>query len=174
MKRIFILFFALITSCSQSERQTNSAEPIVVENRVFFDNKPQLTPIPLGEEQPFTSLFAQLEELPNVDTNTLQQLLESIGDEADRISEKKFPDQLRIPQLLSRYKVFRTRVGIVRFANPSQYEDSTFVKAMDDVVISWNIFADHYNRFSTTVDQAQALAPQIDKPPIRYKDRKRL
>jgi hypothetical protein len=100
MKRIFILFFALITSCSQSERQTNSAEPIVVENRVFFDNKPQLTPIPLGEEQPFTSLFAQLEELPNIDTNTLQQLLESIGDEADRISEKKFPDQLRIPQLL--------------------------------------------------------------------------
>ena len=77
-------------SCSQSERQTNSAEPIVVENRVFFDNKPQLTPIPLGEEQPFTSLFAQLEELPNVDTNTLQQLLESIGDEADRISEKNF------------------------------------------------------------------------------------
>jgi len=28
--------------------------------------------------------------------------------------------------------------------------------------------------FSTTVDQAQALAPQIDKAPIRYKDRKRL
>ena len=163
-----------MTSCSQSEQQTNSAKSIVVENRVFFDNKPQLTSIPLGEEQPFTSLFAQLEELPNVDTNSLQQLLESIGDEADRISEKKFPDQLRIPQLLSRYKVFRTRVGIVRFANPSQYADSTFVKAMDDVVISWNIFADHYNRFSTTVDQAQALAPQIDKPPIRYKDRKRL
>ena len=148
-----------MTSCSQSEQQTNSAKSIVVENRVFFDNKPQLTSIPLGEEQPFTSLFAQLEELPNVDTNSLQQLLESIGDEADRISEKKFPDQLRIPQLLSRYKVFRTRVGIVRFANPSQYADSTFVKAMDDVVISWNIFADHYNRFSTTTDEAQVLAP---------------
>jgi|OM-RGC.v1.020715721 hypothetical protein len=174
MKRIFILFFALFTSCSQSEQQTSSAEPIVKENRVFFDNKPQLTSIPIGEEQPFTSLFAQIEELPNVDTNTLQQLLESIGDEADRISEKKFPNQLRIPQLLSRYKVFRTRVGIVRYTNPSQYADSTFVKAMDDVVISWNIFADHYNRFSTTVDQTQVLAPQIDKPPIRYKDRKRL
>ena len=49
-----------------------NAEPIATENRDFFDNKPQLTPIPLGEEQPFTSLFAQLEELPNVDTNTLQ------------------------------------------------------------------------------------------------------
>jgi hypothetical protein len=168
------LFFALFTSCSQSEQQTSSAEPIVKENRVFFDNKPQLTSIPIGEEQPFTSLFAQIEELPNVDTNTLQQLLESIGDEADRISEKKFPDQLRIPQLLSRYKVFQTRLGIVRYTNPLQYADSTFVKAMDDVVISWNIFADHYNRFSTTVDQTQVLAPQIDKPPIRYKDRKRL
>lgn len=163
-----------MTSCSQSEQQTNSDELILVENRVFFDNKPQLTSIPLGEEQPFTSLFAQLEELPNVDTNSLQQLLESIGDEADRISEKKFPDQLRIPQLLSRYKVFQTRLGIVRYTNPAQYTDSTFVKAMDDVVISWNIFADHYNRFSTTPDQAQVLAPQIDKPPIRYKDRKRL
>ena len=174
MKRIFILFFALFTSCSQSEQQTSSAEPIVKENRVFFNNKPQLTSIPLGEEQPFTSLFAQLEELPNVDTNSLQQLLESIGDEADRISEKKFPDQLRIPQRLSRYKVFQTRLGIVRYTNPAQYANSTFVKSMDDVVISWNIFADHYNRFSTTADQAQVLAPQIDKPPIRYKDRKRL
>ena len=136
-----------------------NAEPIVIKNKYFFDNKPQLTPIPHGEEKPFTSLFAQLEELPNVDTNTLQQLLESIGDEADRISEKKFPDQLRIPQLLSRYKVFQTRLGIVRYANPSQYVDSTFVKAMDDVVISWNIFADHYNRFSTAADEAQVLAP---------------
>ena len=163
-----------MTSCSQSEQQTKSAEPIVVENRVFFDNKPQLTSIPLGEEQPFTSLFAQLEELPNVDTNSLQQLLESIGDEADRISEKKFPDQLRIPQLLSRYKVFQTRLGIVRYTNPAQYADSIFVKAMDDVVISWNIFADHFNRFSTTTGQAQVLAPQIYKPPILYKDRKRL
>lgn len=174
MKQTFLFFFALITSCSQSGQKTTDSEPIAIENRDFFVNKPQLTPIPLGEEQPFTSLFAQLEELPNVDTNSLQQLLESIGDEADRISEKKFPDQLRIPQLLSRYKVFQTRLGIVRYTNPAQYADSTFVKAMDDVVISWNIFADHYNHFSTTEAQAQVLAPQIDKPPIRYKDRKRL
>ena len=158
MKRIFLLFFALITSCSQSGQKTKNAEPIVIKNRDFFDNKPQLTPIPYVKENPFTSLFAQLEELPNVDTNTLQQLLESICDEADRISEKKFPDQLRIPQLLSRYKVFQTRLGIVRYTDPSQYADSTFVKAMDNVVISWNIFADHYIRFSTTTDQAQVLA----------------
>ena len=173
MKRTFLLFFALITSCSQSGQRTTNSELIIIKNRDFFDNKPQLTPIQLGEVKPFTSLFAQLEELPNVDTNTLQQLLESIGDEADRISEKKFPEQLRIPQLLSRYKVFQTRLGIVRYTNPLQYADSTFIKAMDDVVISWNIFADHYNRFSTTVDEAQVLAPQIDKTPIRYEDRKR-
>lgn len=159
MKRTFLLFFALITSCSQSGKGTTSSELIIIKNRDFFENKPQLTPIQLGEEKPFTSLFAQLEELPNVDTNTLQQLLESIGDEADRISEKKFPDQLRIPQLLSRYKVFQTRLGIVRYTNPLQYSDSTFIKALDDVVISWNIFADHYNRFSTTTDEAQVLAP---------------
>ena len=174
MKQSLLSVFALILSCSQSGQKTIDAEPIVIENRDFFDTKPELIPIPLGEEQPFTSLFAQLEELPNVDTNSLQQLLESIGDEADRISEKKFPDQLRIPQLLSRYKVFQTRLGIVRYTYPAQYADSTFIKAMDDVVISWNIFADHYNRFSTTADEAQVLAPQIDKPPIRYKDRKRL
>ena len=148
-----------------------NAEPIVIKKRDFFDNKPQLTPILPGEEKSFSSLFAQLEELPNVDTNSLHQLLESIGDEADRISEKKFPHQLRIPQLLSRYKVFQTRLGIVRYTNPSKYADSTFFKAMDDVVISWNIFADHYNRFSTTSDEAQVLAPQIDKPPIQYKGR---
>lgn len=167
MKRIFILFFAIMTSCSQSEQQTNSAEPIVVENRVFFDNKPQLTSIPLGEEQPFTSLFAQLEELPNVDTNTLQQQLESIADEAARISEKNFPDQLRIPQLLSRYKVFRTRVGIVRFAYPSQYADSSFVKGMDDVIIAWNVFADHYNRIVKELNQDQVSAQKKHTPKIQ-------
>ena len=128
-------------------------------------NSPQFH---MEKKNPFTSLFAQLEELSNVDINTLQQLLESIGDEADRISEKKFPDQLRIPQLLSRYKVFQTRLGIVRYTNPLQYADSTFIKAMDDVVISWNIFADHFIRFSTTTGQAQVLAPQIYKPPILY------
>ena len=158
MKRTFLFFFALITSCSQSGQKTTDSEPIAIENRDFFENKPELTPIPLGEEQPFTSLFAQLEELPNVDTNTLQQQLESIADEADRILEKNFTDQLRIPQLLSRYKVFRTRVGIVRFANPSQYADSSFVKGMDDVIIAWNVFADHYNRIVKELDKDQVSA----------------
>ena len=97
MKRLVLLFFVVITSCSQSGQKATNANPIVIENRDFFDTKPELTPIPLGEQQPFTSLFAQLEELPNVDTNTLQQQLESIGDEADRISKKNFPEQLRIP-----------------------------------------------------------------------------
>ena len=91
MKRSLLSVFALILSCSQSGQKTMDAEPIAIENRDFFDNKPQLTPIPLGEKQPFTSLFAQLEELPIVDTNSLQQQLESIADEADRISEEKLP-----------------------------------------------------------------------------------
>ena len=167
MKRTFLFFFALITSCSHSGQKTTDSEPIAIENKDFFVNKPQLTPIPLGEEQPFTSLFAQLEELPNVDTNTLQQQLESIADEAARISEKNFPDQLRIPQLLSRYKVFRTRVGIVRFANPSQYADSSFVKGMDDVIIAWNVFADHYNRIVKELDQDQVSAQKKHTPKIQ-------
>ena len=170
MKQTLLLFFALIISCSQSGQKTKDAETIATENRDFFDNKPQLTPIPLGEEQPFMSLLAQLEELPNVDTNSLQQQLESIADEADRISEKNFPDQLRIPQLLSRYKVFRTRVGIVRFANPSQYSDSSFVKGMDDVIISWNIFADHYNRKSKEFDQDQVSVQKKRIPMIQPVD----
>ena len=170
MKQTLLLFFALITSCSQSGQKTKDTEPIATENRDFFDNKPQLTPIPLGEEQPFMSLFAQLEELPNVDTNTIQQQLESIADEADRISEKNFPDQLRIPQLLSRYKVFRTRVGIVRFANPSQYADSSFVKGMDDVIISWNVFADHYNRLAKELDRDQVSVQKKRIPMIQPVD----
>ena len=170
MKPSLLLFFALLTSCSQSGQKTTDTESIAIENRDFFDNKPQLTSIPLGEEQPFASLYAQLEELPNVDTNTLQQQLESIGDEADRILEKNFPDQLRIPQLLSRYKVFRTRVGIVRFANPSQYADASFVKAMDDVVISWNVFADHYNRIAKAYGQDQVSAPKKRIPAIQVVD----
>ena len=170
MKRSLLSVFALIMSCSQSGQKTMDAEPIAIENRDFFDNKPQLTSIPIGEEQPFASLYAQLEELPNVDTNTLQQQLESIGDEADRISNKNFPDQLRIPQLLSRYKVFRTRVGIVRFANPSQYTDSSFVKAMGDVIVSWNVFADHYNRIAKEFEQDQVSALKNRIPKIESAD----
>ena len=170
MKRSLLSVFALIMSCSQSGQKTIDAEPIVIENRDFFDNKPQLTSIPIGEEQPFASLYAQLEELPNVDTNTLQQQLESIGDEAERISNKNFPDQLRIPQLLSRYKVFRTRVGIVRFANPSQYTDSSFVKAMGDVIVSWNVFADHYNRIAKEFEQDQVSALKNRIPKIESAD----
>ena len=170
MKRSLLSVFALIMSCSQSGQKTMDAEPIAIENRDFFDNKPQLNSITIGEEQPFASLYAQLEELPNVDTNTLQQQLESIGDEADRISNKNFPDQLRIPQLLSRYKVFRTRVGIVRFANPSQYTDSSFVKAMGDVIVSWNVFADHYNRIAKEFEQDQVSALKNRIPKIESAD----
>ena len=170
MKRLVLLFFVVITSCSQSGQKATKVEPIFMENRDFFDTKPELTPIPLGEQQPFTSLFSQLEELPNIDTNTLQQQLESIGDEAERISNKNFPDQLRIPQLLSRYKVFRTRVGIVRFANPSQYTDSSFVKAMGDVIVSWNVFADHYNRIAKEFEQDQVSALKNRIPKIESAD----
>ena len=153
MKQFQLLFFALITSCSQSGIKNTNTESIAVEKIVYFHNKPLLTSIPIGEEQPFNSLFAQLEELPNVDIKTVQFQLESIGDEADQISETNFPEELRIPQLLSRYKVFRTRVGIVRFTNPSQYSDSSFVKGLEDVIIAWNVFADHYTRFAKEIDQ---------------------
>ena len=108
--------------------------------------------------------------MPNVDTNTLQHQLESIGDEADRISKKNFPEQLRIPQLLSRYKVFRTRIGIVRYANPSQYTDSSFVKGIDDVIISWNVFADHYNRITKEFDQDQVSVQKRSIPTIQAVD----
>ena len=136
-----------MTSCSQSEQQTSSAEPIVIENRVFFDNE---TSTHLNSTRRRTALYilvCRLKSCPNVDTNSLQQLLESIGDEADRISEKNSQTNFVSPQLLSRYKVFQTRLGIVRYRNPEQYTNSTFIKAMDDVVISWNIFADHYSPF---------------------------
>ena len=115
-------------------------------------------------------MFSQLEELPNIDTNTLQQQLESIGDEADRISEQNFPDQLRIPQLLSRYKVFRTRVGIVRYANPSQYIDSSFINGMDDVIIAWNVFANHYNRIAREFELDQVSVQKKRIPTIQSVD----
>ena len=170
MKRLVLFFFVVITSCSQSGQKATNAEPIVMQNRDFFDTKPELTPIPLGEQQPFMPLFSQLEELPNIDTNTLQQQLESIGDEADRISEQNFPEQLRIPQLLSRYNVFRTRVGIVRYANPSQYIDSSFINGMDDVIIAWNVFANHYNRIAREFELDQVSVQKKRIPTIQSVD----
>ena len=170
MKRLVLFFFVVITSCSQSGQKATNAEPIVMQNRDFFDTKPELTPIPLGEQQPFMPLFSQLEELPNIDTNTLQQQLESIGDEADRISEQNFPEQLRIPQLLSRYNVFRTRVGIVRYANPSQYVDSSFINEMDDLIMAWNVFADHYIRIAMEFEQDQVSVQKKRIPTIQSVD----
>ena len=170
MKQLVLLFFVVITSCYQSGQKATKAEPIFMENRDFFDTKPELTPIPLGEQQPFTSLFSQLEELPNIDTNTLQQQLESIGDEADRISEQNFPDQLRIPQLLSRYKVFRTRVGIDRYANPSQYIDYSFINGMDAVITAWNVFANHYHRNAREFELDQVSVQKKRIPTIQSVD----
>ncbi|GIR81553.1 MAG: hypothetical protein CM15mP83_2790 [Flavobacteriaceae bacterium] len=55
-------------------------------------------------------MFAQLEELPNVDTNTLQATAR-INWMKQIEFQKKIPRPTSYPQLLSRYKVFQTRLG---------------------------------------------------------------
>ncbi|MCH1384803.1 MAG: hypothetical protein L7U61_00700 [Flavobacteriaceae bacterium] len=132
------------------QKSTTSSQPksTTTLNKPFFETPPVLAKIVVDENQTFGTLFAYLEELPVVEYNTLQSQLKTIGQEADNIKGIDFIKKLQIPQLISRYKVFRTRLGIVRYAEVEKHTDSSFVNAMDDVIVSWNIFAEHYNRLA--------------------------
>jgi hypothetical protein len=150
MKQLLLfLFIFLFSSCMQKSTTSSQPKSTTTLNKPFFETPPVLAKIVVDENQTFGTLFAYLEELPIVEYNTLQSQLKTIGQEADNIKGRDFIKKLQIPQLISRYKVFRTRLGIVRYAEVEKHTDSSFVNAMDDVIISWNIFAEHYNRLTT-------------------------
>jgi hypothetical protein len=136
-------------ACTQNAPSAPENSVISDGENMFFTTPPELTPIKFDENQVFAPLFAQLSDLPKMPYKNLSVQLQAIGQEADKIKPTDFPDALQIPQLLGRYKVFRTRIGIVRFSDPSQYTQSKFNAAMDELVISWNTFARHYNRVAT-------------------------
>lgn len=148
--KIWILL-AILTwvSCTQNT-PTPTEKPVEInKEKAFFEEVPVLTPIAFDEAQLFAPLFAQLSDLPSLQHKNLGVQLQAIGQEADKIQPDDFPEALQIPQLIGRYKVFRTRIGIVRHADASQYDDLRFATAMNDVVEAWNIFARHYNRLAT-------------------------
>lgn len=149
VKVSFLLLTLVCVACNQYTPPT--AETFVNDNadKLFFVNAPELTEIAVDENQLFASLFAQLSELPKTPYKNLAVQLQTIGQEADKIKAADFPNTLQIPQLLGRYKVFQTRIGIVRFADVSQHTAPKFAAAMNDVVWAWNTFANHYNRLVT-------------------------
>ena len=149
MKIWIYLPLLVLVACTNRQAPPDEKSEETNAEMQFFSNTPQLTPLVEDENQVFAPLFAQLSELPNLQYKNLAVQLQTIGQEADKINPTDFPDALQIPQLIGRYKVFRTRIGIVRFSDPSQYTQSKFSEAMDEVVIAWNTFAKHYNRLVT-------------------------
>ncbi|MBL6646672.1 MAG: hypothetical protein ISP68_01770 [Flavobacteriaceae bacterium] len=136
-------------ACTQNAPSAPENSVIGDGENMFFTTPPDLTPITVDENQVFAPLFAQLSDLPKIPYKNLSVQLQAIGQEADKIKPRDFPNALQIPQLIGRYKVFRTRIGIVRFSDPSQYTQSKFSEAMNEVVVAWNTFARHYNRVAT-------------------------
>ena len=149
MKIWIFLPFLLLAACTNRQAPPDEKSDETNAEMQFFSNTPQLTPLIGDENQVFAPLFAQLSELPNLQYKNLAVQLQTIGQEADKINPTDFPDDLQIPQLIGRYKVFRTRIGIVRFSDPSQYTQAKFSEAMNEVVVAWNTFARHYNRLAT-------------------------
>jgi len=149
VKVSYLLFLVVLVSCTQ--HTTPPAQNNLYGNgdQLFFAQSPNLTPISLDQDQLFMPLFAQLSDLPKIPYKNLAVQLEAIGQEADKIKPSDFPEALQIPQLIGRFNVFRTRVGIVRYADVSQHTSPKFAAAMDDVVFAWNTFARHYNRLAT-------------------------
>lgn len=144
-----LLFSILFAACSQHTPQPAENSLNYKGDNLFFADTPELTLLVVDEEQLFTSLFVQLSELPKIPYKSLSIQLQAIGQEADKIKAEDFPDALQIPQLIGRYKVFRTRIGIVRHTDASQHITPKFASAMSDVVLAWNTFARHYNRLAT-------------------------
>lgn len=149
VKARFLLLALVCVACTQHTPPPVEKSLHDNADKLFFVNAPELTEIAVDENQLFAPLFAQLSDLPKIPYKNLAVQLQAIAQEADKIKAADFPDTLQIPQLIGRYKVFRTRIGIVRYADASQHTAPEFATDMEDVVWAWNVFARHYNRLAT-------------------------
>ena len=146
----FLVCIFLAASCSTNSQgsgtvssTTQSPTMEVVEEKPIFDliDYPHafLEEEGLGEWEDFEKLYQSMENLSQLNFNDIQVDLLALSSRLKKLTDKKLPDNLAVPQIKSRLKVVQMEVMKSRYFTQHYREDS-LIPSVERIYKYYNAF----------------------------------
>ena len=151
-----ILFFVLI-SCSNNSIKNNLKSKSVNYNKLNSFIQDSLPPI-LTLNQNFNQIFDPWQGLKTVestskilssDSRTLTYFLESLKLELTKINDKQMPGKLNVPQVIGRFRVYKTEVLKINSNKIDLKNIQKFKENLKKIIISHNALISMMNKIAS-------------------------
>lgn len=148
MKKVF-LFLLFSSACNDSIPSIPADFSIDNQEINLWKTPPRFESLSEDIAPVFDPLYNQLTGLSEGTTASLTTQIDALFQEAITMKENQFPKELQTPQVMSRFVVFQTRIGILKKQQPTALD-------LINLEIAWNTFVSYANN-TITLEKQEVL-----------------
>tara|TARA_B100001250_G_scaffold388357_1_gene386548 strand:- start:188 stop:712 length:525 start_codon:yes stop_codon:yes gene_type:complete len=153
---IYLLFFFLLISCSNNSKKNNLINKSIDYkklNSFVQDSLPSLLILNENFDQIFNAwqglkTIESTSKIMSSDPRTLLFFLESLKLEIAKINDKQIPEKLNVPQVIGRFRVYKTEVLKINSNKIDLKNIDLFKKNLKKIVISHNALISMMNKIA--------------------------
>ena len=153
---IYLLFFFLLISCSNNSKKNNLiSKSIDYEklNSFVKDSLPSLLILNENFDQIFNAwqglkTIESTSKIMSSDPRTLPFFLESLKLEVAKINDKQIPGKFNVPQVIGRFRVYKTEVLKINSNKIDLENIDLFKKNLKKIAISHNALISMMNKIA--------------------------
>ena len=153
---IYLLFFFLLISCSKNPKKNNLISTSIDYeklNSFVQDSLPSLLILNENFDEIFNSwqgikTIESTSKIISSDPTTLSFFLESLKLEVAKINDKQIPGKLNVPQVIGRFRVYKTEVLKINSNKIDLENIDLFKKNLKKIAISHNALISMINKIA--------------------------
>ncbi|MBC8303520.1 MAG: hypothetical protein H8E55_48145 [Pelagibacterales bacterium] len=154
---IYLLFFFLLISCSNNSKKNNLISKSIDYHKLnsfIQDSLPSLLILNENFDQIFNlweegvKTIESTSKIMSSDPRTLPFFLESLKIEVGKINDKQIPGKLNVPQVIGRFRVYKTEVLKINSNKIDLGNIQLFKKNIKKMAISYNALISMMNKIA--------------------------
>jgi len=153
---IYLLFFFLLISCFNNSKKNDLISKSIDYDKLnsfVQDSLPSLLILNENFDQIFNlwegvKTIESTSKIMSSDPRTLPFFLESLKLEVDKINDKQIPGKLNVPQVIGRFRVYKTEVLKINSNKIDLGNIQLFKKNLKKIAISYNALISMMNKIA--------------------------
>ena len=153
---IYLLFFFLLISCFNNSKKNDLISKSIDYDKLnsfVQDSLPSLLILNENFDQIFNlwegvKTIESTSKIMSSDPRTLPFFLESLKLEVDKINDKQIPGKLNVPQVIGRFRVYKTEVLKINSNKIDLGNIQLFKKNLKKITISYNALISMMNKIA--------------------------
>ena len=153
---IYLLFFFLLISCFNNSKKNDLISKSIDYDKLnsfVQDSLPSLLTFNENFDQIFNpwggvKVIKSTSKIISLDPRALPLFLESLKLEVDKINDKQIPGKLNVPQVIGRFRVYKTEVLKINSNKIDLGNIQLFKKNLKKIAISYNALISMMNKIA--------------------------